>query len=292
MLVSAPNSPSRFVFDIPAAAALIGSTERWLADKLRAGALGHKVARRWMLTEEDLREILRICAVPATDSELRGIMRGGVAALPRLMERGRFLEPKSVTEAKAAFITASDSVRCWIEENCERHPDAWVKRTELYVAFWSQSISEGPKSLSKRQFYSRVEQIAGISKATRDGYEGYKGIGLKDRTRGQHRRTTGRHRSRQWKRIFPQSHRITGSSPTTEPPQPVLRSGPHSWRRSLRTGPYAAGPRRGPMSAIRARVGGQSPQPVRHRPVVCTSWRTSRTWRVPAGWRSAAPSRT
>ena len=202
MLVSAPNSPSPFVFDIPAAAALIGSTERWLADKLRAGALGHKVARRWMLTEEDLREILRICAVPATDSELRGIMRGGVAALPRLMERGRFLEPKSVTEAKAAFITASDSVRCWIEENCERHPDAWVKRTELYVAFWSQSISEGPKSLSKRQFYSRVEQIAGISKATRDGYEGYKGIGLKDRTRGQHRRTTGRHRSRQWKRIF------------------------------------------------------------------------------------------
>ena len=65
MLVSAPNSPSPLVFDISAAAPLIGASERWLADKLRAGAFpGHKVARRWMLTEDDLREILRICVVP------------------------------------------------------------------------------------------------------------------------------------------------------------------------------------------------------------------------------------
>ena len=127
MLVSAPNSPSPFVFDIPAAAALIGSTERWLADKLRAGALGHKVARRWMLTEEDLREILRICAVPATDSELRGIMRGGVAALPRLMERGRFLEPKSVTEAKEWSFGAN-----W-----------WLNRNVKLLASWGRTTFEG-----------------------------------------------------------------------------------------------------------------------------------------------------
>ena len=89
MLVSAPNSPSPLVFDISAAAPLIGASERWLADKLRAGALGHKVARRWMLTEEDLREILRICAVPtaAPVSDTTNLDRPQVSSMTRTTAR-------------------------------------------------------------------------------------------------------------------------------------------------------------------------------------------------------------
>lgn len=59
-----PISQSPLIFDIAAAASLIGSSQRWLADQLRAGRFpGRKVARRWYLTAEDLDEILRLCAV-------------------------------------------------------------------------------------------------------------------------------------------------------------------------------------------------------------------------------------
>jgi Helix-turn-helix domain len=62
-----PISSPRLTFDIPAAARLIGSSDRWLADQLRAGRFpGRKVGRRWMLTRDDLDEILRLCAVVPT----------------------------------------------------------------------------------------------------------------------------------------------------------------------------------------------------------------------------------
>lgn len=66
-----PISHSPLIFDIQAAASLIGSSQRWLADQLRAGRFpGRKVARRWYLTAEDLHEILRLCAVVPASAPL------------------------------------------------------------------------------------------------------------------------------------------------------------------------------------------------------------------------------
>lgn len=46
------------------AAGKIPCSERWLADNLRAGKFpGHKIARQWRLTENDLVAILDICQV-------------------------------------------------------------------------------------------------------------------------------------------------------------------------------------------------------------------------------------
>jgi putative DNA primase/helicase len=115
-----------------------------------------------------------------TDAELRGVMRKGIAALPALMARGRFVEPESMNEAKETFIAASDAVRAWIAEQCTLESDAWEPRTKLYDAYayrW-QTAPDGSKTLSAREFYNRVEQIGGIVPATRKGIRGYKGIRL------------------------------------------------------------------------------------------------------------------
>lgn len=62
-----PTPPFPPIFDIAAAAALIGASERWLADQARARRFpGRKVARRWYFTREDLDEIVRLCAVVPT----------------------------------------------------------------------------------------------------------------------------------------------------------------------------------------------------------------------------------
>jgi hypothetical protein len=39
-------------------------TVRWLADKLRSGEfVGHKIGRTWVLTEDDINENIKRCAV-------------------------------------------------------------------------------------------------------------------------------------------------------------------------------------------------------------------------------------
>jgi excisionase family DNA binding protein len=52
---------------IAQAAARIPCSERWLADKLRAGEFpAHKIGRRWMLSDENITAILQICSVTPT----------------------------------------------------------------------------------------------------------------------------------------------------------------------------------------------------------------------------------
>jgi hypothetical protein len=58
----APATPLLFTLD--QTATVLGCKPRWLADQLRARRFpGRKVARKWMLSEDDLDEIVRRCAV-------------------------------------------------------------------------------------------------------------------------------------------------------------------------------------------------------------------------------------
>ena len=113
-----------------------------------------------------------------SDAELRGILRRGVAALPALMARGRLPEPESVRQAKAAFVTASDAVRSWLDEHCQLDPDAWTPRTDLYRTYRWHTGDDGAKQLSTREFYSRLEQVSGIRLTTRQGTRGFAGVRL------------------------------------------------------------------------------------------------------------------
>ncbi len=89
-----------------------------------------------------------------TEPELRGVMARGIAALPALLDRGYFLEPPSVREAKAAFIVASDAVRSWVDEYCTLDFDAWTARKNLYSAYRNASFAndDGSKMLSNGAF--------------------------------------------------------------------------------------------------------------------------------------------
>jgi len=52
------------LFTLDQAAACLGCTPRWLADQLRDRRFpGRKVARKWMLSPDDLDEIVGRCAV-------------------------------------------------------------------------------------------------------------------------------------------------------------------------------------------------------------------------------------
>lgn len=113
-----------------------------------------------------------------TDSELAGIVRRGLAALPALMARGRLPEPASVLAAKQQFVDASDPVRSWLFANYRvGNPGDWTSRQELRAAYSRRCLEAGDTALNSQSFYNRIEQIAGVSHRTRRGVRGFGGIG-------------------------------------------------------------------------------------------------------------------
>jgi putative DNA primase/helicase len=111
-----------------------------------------------------------------TPDELRGILRRAIEAMPTLMDRGRLPEPTSILEAKDRFITSGDRVRSWIRERCAPDPIAWTARTELFESFCKYAAATAGKPMNAAELYSRLEQIHGITPATRHGCRGFKGI--------------------------------------------------------------------------------------------------------------------
>jgi hypothetical protein len=68
------------VYEVAKVAVDLGCKPRWIEDKLRAGLFpGHKVGRRWVLTDDDVEEILRLCAVPTKAKQLLDV----IAAAPQ-----------------------------------------------------------------------------------------------------------------------------------------------------------------------------------------------------------------
>jgi hypothetical protein len=52
------------LLDLGQAAAKLQCSERWLADNLRSGRFpAKKIARKWMLSDDDISAILQICSV-------------------------------------------------------------------------------------------------------------------------------------------------------------------------------------------------------------------------------------
>lgn len=94
------------------------------------------------------------------------------------MARGRMLEPDSVKEAKQRFIVSGDPVRGWIDEKATLAPKAWSSRSALLASYRDHCSESGGRALGASQFYSRLDQIAGLRAAKRMGTRGYSGITL------------------------------------------------------------------------------------------------------------------
>ena len=67
-----------------------------------------------------------------------------MARHPRLDDRGRLewqaeglRPPKAVLDATEAYLAAEDAIAAWIDDKCERDPNAWETSTALFAS-WTQ----------------------------------------------------------------------------------------------------------------------------------------------------------
>lgn len=117
--------------------------------------------------------------------ELQGLLRMAVGGLQQVMQRGRFVQPKSVAAATRKFRDDADPLRSFIKDNVSFDDDrAFTNRTEIYSAYAAWCVMNGFRAMSAQRFYESFDMAVTsltdnpVECKTRRGYQGYKGVSL------------------------------------------------------------------------------------------------------------------
>ena len=88
--------------------------------------------------------------------------------------------PEVVTAATAAYMEAQDAVAAWMDERCERGPNAWERSALLFASWKGWAEQTGEPHGDSKQFRDRLE-ARGIfhKREPGTGHAGYHGIKLK-----------------------------------------------------------------------------------------------------------------
>jgi putative DNA primase/helicase len=88
--------------------------------------------------------------------------------------------PEAVQAATAAYLEAEDAVTAWIEDECERNPNAWERSSALFESWKSWAVRSGEPFGDTKRFRDRLE-VRGIfyKREPGTGRAGYQGLKLK-----------------------------------------------------------------------------------------------------------------
>lgn len=112
-------------------------------------------------------------------AELDGVLVKAVAGLRRLMERGRFDEPRSVREAWEAYRQQLDSVEGFVHEMCVVLEGANADKADLHRAYRRWCLDSGRQPVSAQKFNQRLPGVAGgVYLGAANGRPTWRGIGL------------------------------------------------------------------------------------------------------------------
>ncbi len=92
--------------------------------------------------------------------ELPGVLNIALSALGDLFIRGKFTEPDSCIDAKAAWRCEVDQAAQFAEECCRFKPDSFVTSKEIYDAYKTWAYSAGiQRTLNQKNFSSRMTKL-------------------------------------------------------------------------------------------------------------------------------------
>lgn len=89
--------------------------------------------------------------------------------------------PAVVTAATAAYLDAEDALAAWIDDCCERDPQAWEQTSALFANWAAWAGRAGEHVGSQKRFSERLEARGAEPLRKRDG-RGFVGIKLRSAT--------------------------------------------------------------------------------------------------------------
>jgi putative DNA primase/helicase len=69
----------------------------------------------------------------------------------------RLQRPEAVANATAAYLESEDAIAAWIDDRCERDPNAWESSTALFGSWTSWATAAGEFSGSSKRFGQALE---------------------------------------------------------------------------------------------------------------------------------------
>jgi putative DNA primase/helicase len=114
-----------------------------------------------------------------TADELSGLLAYAVAALRRLVNRGRFEPSEAVTRALGEYRRKTDTATGFLEERCVFEPAATERRSTLYETYVQWCKDNGRQALGASRFNERVESGWEASTRRVKGIWEWKGLRLR-----------------------------------------------------------------------------------------------------------------
>ena len=91
-------------------------------------------------------------------------------------QRDGLAPPASVLAATADYLAGQDAIAAWIDECCERDPQAWESRADLYASFKAWAERAGEFVLPQRPFLDALETRGVAAQAVTIGVQVTAGI--------------------------------------------------------------------------------------------------------------------
>ncbi|HEX5864201.1 MAG TPA: hypothetical protein VF014_08105 [Casimicrobiaceae bacterium] len=77
--------------------------------------------------------------------------------------------PLVVKDATVSYLEAEDAIAAWIDECCDRDPQAWESRRALFVSWAAWATKAGEPPGSKKGFVQAIEARGFLPQRKRDG---------------------------------------------------------------------------------------------------------------------------
>jgi len=113
-------------------------------------------------------------------AEWQAILRWMIDGCLDWQERG-LAPPEAVTAATAAYLEAQDTFSAWLDECCERDPNAWERSMTLFASWKTWAEQSGQFVGDAKTFRARLERYNDIEHRPEPGTKraGFKGVRLK-----------------------------------------------------------------------------------------------------------------
>ena len=86
--------------------------------------------------------------------------------------------PKVVTDATASYLEAEDALAAWIDDSCERDPQAWESSSRLFASWSAWATKAGEHVGAQKRFSERLETRGIVPQRRMDG-RGFIGLRLR-----------------------------------------------------------------------------------------------------------------
>jgi putative DNA primase/helicase len=86
--------------------------------------------------------------------------------------------PRAVLEATEAYLSAEDSLAAWVDERCDRAPQAWSSLSALFASWSDWAVKAGEVAGSQKRFSQKLE-ARGFQLHKRNIGQGFYGLRIR-----------------------------------------------------------------------------------------------------------------